>query len=208
MDAEHLIVTGETYLYRFYDARGMLLYIGITGDFGKRWQQHAQKQPWWNDRRRMTVDLYDTRDDAIDAEALAIFAEQPKHNVLHRRQALRLKKIKAVTKTQPVSRRVRTRPASSKKAAGPARWEDPRYLAYLGSEEYEQDVRRDFERAHEKEQSRLAGTWSDCERHEWKLAQAVNLAIEQGIDLDTPEFYQLTKALTNRVISLGASYPR
>ena len=40
----------------------------------------------------MTVDFYDDREEALDAEALAIFTEQPKYNVLHRKQALRLKK--------------------------------------------------------------------------------------------------------------------
>ena len=66
----------------------------MSKHFGVRWQQHAQKQPWWNERRRMTVDFYDDREEALDAEALAIFNEQPKYNVLHRKQALRLKRLR------------------------------------------------------------------------------------------------------------------
>jgi len=83
-----------TGLYHVYGEADSLLYIGVSKHFGIRWQQHAQKQPWWNERRRMTVDFYDTRDEALDAEALAIFTEQPKYNVMHRKQALRLKAIK------------------------------------------------------------------------------------------------------------------
>jgi len=84
-----------TGLYRVYDGADGLLYIGVSKHFGVRWQQHAQKQPWWNGRRRMTVDFYDDRDEAFDAEALAIFNEQPKYNVRHRNQALRLKALQA-----------------------------------------------------------------------------------------------------------------
>ena len=41
--------------------------------------------------RRLTVDRwYDTRDEALDAEAAAIFGEQPKYNVMHRKQPERL----------------------------------------------------------------------------------------------------------------------
>jgi excinuclease UvrABC nuclease subunit len=85
---------GQTGLYRVFGEADSLLYIGISKHFGVRWQQHAQKQPWWNERRRMTVDFYDDREEALDAEALAIFTEQPKYNVLHRKQAQRLKRLR------------------------------------------------------------------------------------------------------------------
>ena len=66
-----------TGLYHVYGEADSLLYIGVSKHFGVRWQQHAQKQPWWNERRRMTVDWYDTWDEALDAEALAIFGGRP-----------------------------------------------------------------------------------------------------------------------------------
>ena len=90
-----------TGLYHVYDGAEGLLYIGVSKHFGIRWQQHAQKQPWWNGRRRMTVDFYDDRDEAFDAEALAIFNEQPKYNVRHRNQALRLKALQAGSGARP-----------------------------------------------------------------------------------------------------------
>jgi predicted GIY-YIG superfamily endonuclease len=97
-------VSGQTGLYHVYGEADILLYIGVSKHFGVRWQQHAQKQPWWNERRRMTVDFYDDREEALDAEALAIFTEQPKYNVLHRKQALRLKRLRPgeVSKSGPV----------------------------------------------------------------------------------------------------------
>ena len=90
-----------TGLYHVYDGAEGLLYIGVSNDFGRRWQQHARKQPWWDERRRMTVDFYDDREEALDAEALAIFHEQPKHNVMHRKQAQRLVRLKRQAVTVP-----------------------------------------------------------------------------------------------------------
>ena len=68
-----MAASGQTGLYHVYGEADSLLYIGVSKHFGVRWQQHAQKQPWWNERRRMTVDFYDDREEALDAEALAIW---------------------------------------------------------------------------------------------------------------------------------------
>lgn len=74
----------ETALYRIYGDADLLLYIGISKDFGRRWKQHAKKQPWWNERRRMTVDRwFDFRSEAEAAEQAAIQAEHPKYNKRH-----------------------------------------------------------------------------------------------------------------------------
>lgn len=70
----------RTALYRIYDEAGALLYIGITRDFGMRWQKHAAQQPWWPQVKRQVVDWYDSRPEARKAEIAAIGAEQPKHN--------------------------------------------------------------------------------------------------------------------------------
>jgi hypothetical protein len=76
-------VAGPTALYRIYGDADLLLYIGISDDFGRRWRQHAKKQPWWPERRWMTVDWYDSRAEAEDAETAAIKAEGPVHNIVH-----------------------------------------------------------------------------------------------------------------------------
>jgi predicted GIY-YIG superfamily endonuclease len=73
----------RTALYRLYDAKGDLLYVGISKDFGQRWKQHASSQPWWFKVQRQTVEWYETRNSALDAEAAAIKAERPAFNVIH-----------------------------------------------------------------------------------------------------------------------------
>jgi predicted GIY-YIG superfamily endonuclease len=73
-------VTERTALYRAFGDGDRPLYIGISKDFGRRWKEHAKKQTWWNEMRRMTVDWCDTWYKAEQAEAIAIFNEQPQHN--------------------------------------------------------------------------------------------------------------------------------
>ena len=71
---------GRTALYHIYDASDLLLYIGISENFDRRWQEHAKAQPWWDEHQWMRVYWYDTRKEAEKAEALAIEAETPKYN--------------------------------------------------------------------------------------------------------------------------------
>jgi len=189
-----------TGLYHIYDGADGLLYIGVSKHFGVRWQQHAQKQPWWNERRRMTVDFYDDREEALDAEALAIFTEQPKYNVMHRKQAQRLKKLQGPG-VPKASRNGGGKVAAAKAGARDSRGRPIEDLAYLDSPEYLEFFRELEENARAKEQRRLAGTWSDCERREWAHGRAINAAIEHGIDLDSPEFYELLAQARSVVIS-------
>ena len=77
-----------TYLYHVFGEAGLLLYIGISKDFGGRWKQHARTQPWWPERRTMTVALCDSRPEAEAAERAAIRAEHPKYNKVHNGAAL------------------------------------------------------------------------------------------------------------------------
>ena len=73
-----------TALYRIWGDADLLLYIGISDDFGARWKQHAKEQPWWPEMRRLTVDAwYESRDQAEAAEEAAIKAEGPKYNKRH-----------------------------------------------------------------------------------------------------------------------------
>lgn len=71
----------STALYRFYDAAGRLLYVGITGDPADRWARHAAEKAWWPNVARHTVQWLPSRKDALAAEAAAIVAEAPLHNV-------------------------------------------------------------------------------------------------------------------------------
>jgi prevent-host-death family protein len=70
-------------LYRLIDAGGVLLYVGISDDVGRRWSQHLKQKTWWPQVHRQTVDWHPSRAAAEAAEAAAIQIEQPVHNVRH-----------------------------------------------------------------------------------------------------------------------------
>jgi predicted GIY-YIG superfamily endonuclease len=79
-------VTAKTALYRIWGTAGLLLYIGISKDFGARWKQHAKAQPWWDEMKRLTADeWFDSRELAEAAEIAAIKAERPQYNAVHNR---------------------------------------------------------------------------------------------------------------------------
>lgn len=73
----------RTALYRFFGADGQLLYVGITGKPGKRWETHMRSQPWWPDVTKQTVNWHPTREAALTAERLAIRDQRPLHNARH-----------------------------------------------------------------------------------------------------------------------------
>ena len=76
-------MTDRTALYRIFGDADLLLYIGISKNFGTRWKQHAKTQPWWDEHRRMTVEWRESRPEAEEAETAAIEAEHPQYNIIH-----------------------------------------------------------------------------------------------------------------------------
>lgn len=70
-------------LYRFYDAKGVLLYVGITGRMHNRVKQHRDNASWFEVAARVDIEHYPTRADALRAETVAIKAEHPLHNIVH-----------------------------------------------------------------------------------------------------------------------------
>lgn len=74
-----------TALYRFFDAEGKILYVGITGRLRRRMTEHAKDYAttWWPLVVSRTVEWHQTRSEAGRAERQAIAAEKPPHNVLH-----------------------------------------------------------------------------------------------------------------------------
>lgn len=75
--------TAPQALYRFYDAAGRLLYVGITADLPRRLGRHKRDRPWWADVTRVEVAHYPDRENALAAEAEAITDERPLYNVRH-----------------------------------------------------------------------------------------------------------------------------
>lgn len=78
-----------TSLYRLHADDGQLLYIGVAGNPGRRFEQHRASKTWWGDVARIDLEHHPTREDALAAERAAILAEHPTHNVVHNRNATR-----------------------------------------------------------------------------------------------------------------------
>lgn len=82
-------MTERTALYRFFNAEDVLLYVGITKNFGQRWINHASSKPWWTEAQRHTAEWFETRCDAAAAEKRAVVDERPKYNIVHKPKAPR-----------------------------------------------------------------------------------------------------------------------
>lgn len=68
-------------VYRYYDAGGVLLYLGSAYDPDERWQREHRRKPWAADVVRRADLWYANRDVAYAVETAAIKDELPKHNV-------------------------------------------------------------------------------------------------------------------------------
>lgn len=71
----------RTCVYRFYDAAGDLLYVGLSMNFEGRVYKHRRK-PWWPDVARTEFAWFDDRETAQQAERNAIYYEHPIHNIV------------------------------------------------------------------------------------------------------------------------------
>jgi len=74
---------GPTDLYRWYDADGQLLYVGISGALASREAAHAKWSSWSAFAARSTTERYRRREIALRAERMAIEAEQSLFNRVH-----------------------------------------------------------------------------------------------------------------------------
>ena len=70
-----------TSLYRHFDAKGTLLYVGISLNTVNRLCQHKTSSPWINDISLIKIEQFNTREEAIEAEKTAIQNECPLHNI-------------------------------------------------------------------------------------------------------------------------------
>lgn len=73
----------ENHLYRWFDAEGCLLYIGISFNAYSRASQHFKNQDasWTDSAVRMEVERFETREEVAKAERLAIQNEKPRYNI-------------------------------------------------------------------------------------------------------------------------------
>jgi excinuclease UvrABC nuclease subunit len=68
-------------LYRFYDAEGSLLYVGITKFFEPRLKQHYKNAEWFFETAHVRLEHYQTRQEVELAETRAIQTERPRYNL-------------------------------------------------------------------------------------------------------------------------------
>lgn len=69
-------------LYRFFDAEGELLYVGITMNPAARWPKHRGGKPWWAEVTDITLETFQARAEALAAERQAIKTEHPRYNIM------------------------------------------------------------------------------------------------------------------------------
>lgn len=67
-------------LYRLFNKQDELLYVGISSKWYERFHQHEKTQPWWLSVVKITLENFETRDEVVEAEKLAIRLEKPLHN--------------------------------------------------------------------------------------------------------------------------------
>lgn len=70
-------------LYRYFDVRDILLYVGISGDLAGRERTHIAKSKWMSLAIRSTIERYGSLAEAGKAEREAIKAGRPIFNKQH-----------------------------------------------------------------------------------------------------------------------------
>lgn len=70
-------------LYRYWNAAGRLLYVGITAESrgGRRWEEHMESKPWYGEAASCRIERHPNRAAALYAEAVAIDRENPIYNI-------------------------------------------------------------------------------------------------------------------------------
>ena len=71
------------YLYRHFDKKGTLLYVGITNNIAKRIIDHKKDSDWFENVANITIQHFKHREDAIEVEKKTIIKEKPLHNICH-----------------------------------------------------------------------------------------------------------------------------
>jgi Arm DNA-binding domain/GIY-YIG catalytic domain len=71
------------FLYRFYDPTCDLLYVGQSMPIIKRFKKHATEKAWWKEIYQIIIEPFATREEALEAERVAIKTEHPKYNIIY-----------------------------------------------------------------------------------------------------------------------------
>ena len=69
-------------LYRCFNRKNALLYVGMTNHPESRFESHRKDKPWWNYVHQITMTSFSSRTELVRAEAKAIQEEKPRFNVV------------------------------------------------------------------------------------------------------------------------------
>ena len=70
-------------LYRFWDSDGILLYVGISKDFDKRFSQHSKQAAWYEFHSEYKIEDIPIEATAFDYEKFVVQTEKPLFNIQH-----------------------------------------------------------------------------------------------------------------------------
>ena len=70
-------------LYRHFNSKDELMYIGISISAAHRLSQHKTTSAWIDDITKITIENFETREQVIEAETSSIKKEKPLYNVVH-----------------------------------------------------------------------------------------------------------------------------
>jgi len=99
-----------TQLYRHFDSRGKLLYVGVSLAALLRLRQHKNNAQWFADIARVEIQHLDDREAALQAEKDAIKREQPAFNVMHNKVTKSAPALKRQVVREPVAAEIRHKP--------------------------------------------------------------------------------------------------
>ncbi len=74
-------IAGSAYLYRHFDSEGNLLYVGISLSAINRLSQHRANSDWFASIKRVEIEKFPTRGEALMAERIAVISEAPLYNI-------------------------------------------------------------------------------------------------------------------------------
>jgi hypothetical protein len=74
------------YLYRHFDPNGELLYVGVSLHALNRQNQHFKEAEWQKSIYQIVIEPFETREQGLAAEELAIRTEFPKFNSTHNKR--------------------------------------------------------------------------------------------------------------------------
>ena len=78
-----LATPSSSCVYRYYDAYGVLIYVGVTKRGAARNAEHNESKAWWRFAARQEVDHYDSDEEARRNERAAIIESRPPFNKQH-----------------------------------------------------------------------------------------------------------------------------